>query len=438
MTSKNKKIKRKKSDVLNKSVKKSSRKRNAKKSQPKDDFASIFKNQVSKNRKKKSSRGSLVNIKVIGIGGGGSSMSSRIMESTRIKGAEFISINTDLQALEQAVANRKIYIGKALTKGMGAGMNPEIGKQATEENRSEISEALDGADIVFVVAGMGGGTGTAGAPVVADIAKEKGALTIAMVTKPFGFEGPERMSIAQDGINRLKEIVDSLIVIPNDRVFSVISKETSINKAFGYIDEVIKNGIQAISELINIPGLINVDFADIKSTMKDSGTTLIGCGIASGQDRSIKAVESAIISPFIETSIHGARGVLFCIAGGKDLRMNEVNDVAKAISSNLDSNSRVIFGAYHERGLKDKAIKITVIATNFNESFSQIERRLPAFSETAFPEKSGSLIDKATTKKKEDLGDIKMKMDKDEKKTEKKEDGSEPWDIPAFLRKKKK
>lgn len=388
--------------------------------------------------KKKAGKGYLAMIKVVGIGGGGSSIVSRIMESTRIKGVEFITINTDAQALNQATAHRKIYIGKALTKGMGTGMNPEIGKQAAEENRSEISEALDGADIVFVVAGGGGGTGSGGSPVVAEIAKEKGALTIAMVTKPFNFEGVERMNIAQESISRLREITDSLVVIPNERVFSVINKDTSIGRAFGYIDEVIRNGIQAISELINVPGLINVDFADIKSTMKDSGHALIGCGIASGQDRGVKAVESAIISPFVETSIHGAKGVLFCIAGGKDLKMNEVNDIAKVISSNLDSNSRVIFGAYYERSLKEKAIKITVIATNFNETFSQMDR-LPVFSGTIFSEESVSADENTLLKKENRPEKDKTKAKKEEKKTEEeKEDDSEPWDIPAFLRKRKK
>ena len=310
-------------------------------------------------------------IKVVGCGGGGGNAVTRMMETGRIKGVEFIAINTDAQDLDYASAHRKIYIGKALTRGLGAGMNTEIGKQAAEENRSEIGEALEGADIVFVTAGMGGGTGTSASAVVSEIAREKGILTVAVVTKPFSFEGAQRLTIATEGIARLKDKVDSLVIIPNDRIFSLINKDTPVSRAFGYIDDVLKNAVQAIADLINAPGLINVDFSDIKTTLKDAGPTIIGIGLASGQDRSIKAVNGAINSPLIDISMEGAKGVLFSVAGGRDLKMTEVHDIAKAVSANLDSGARVIFGAYHDRNLKDKSLKVTVIATGFNGVFSQ-------------------------------------------------------------------
>src|SRR3989344_4323477 len=242
-------------------------------------------------------------IKVIGVGGGGGNAVSRMMEGERMKGVEFIAINTDAQDLDHGLAHRKIHIGKALTHGLGAGMNPDVGKQAAEENRSETGEMLDGAGIVFVSAGLGGGRGTGAAPVVAEIAREKGILTVAIVTKPFSFEGSQRMTIAQDGVNRLKDKVDALVVIPNDRIFRLINKDTPVLKAVSHIDEILKNGVQAIAELINVPGIINVDFSDIKTIVKDAGMTLIGIGIGSGADRGVKAVQAAGNSPLLETSI---------------------------------------------------------------------------------------------------------------------------------------
>lgn len=402
------------------------------------------KNQKSKKNsamKSGSTNGTTV-IKVVGIGGGGSNAISRMMNGERPRGVEFIAINTDAQDLDYAVAQKKLYIGKALTRGLGAGMNPEIGKQAAEENRSEIGEALEGADIVFITAGMGGGTGTGAAPVIAEIAKEKGILTLAVVTKPFGFEGAQRMAIAQDGINRLKEKVDALVVIPNDRIFTLIEKDTPILKAFAFIDEILKQAVRAIAELINMPGIINVDFADIKAVLKDSGTTMIGIGVASGQDRGMKAVGTAINSPLLEISLDGAKGVLFSIAGSRDLMMTEVQDIAKVISSNLDSNAKVIFGAYHDRTLKDKALKVTVIATGFNGMFSARAQSAP------------SLFMAVETQKKEIktpssfMEDMEEREREEEKQGEEKARGqkqsapkiekTEPWEIPAFLRKKKK
>jgi cell division protein FtsZ len=366
-------------------------------------------------------------IKVVGIGGGGGNAVTRMMESERMRGVEFIAVNTDAQDLNHALAHQKIYVGKALTHGLGAGMNPEIGKQAAEENRSEIGEALQGADIVFVTAGLGGGTGSGGIPVVAEIAREKGILTVAIVTKPFTFEGAQRMAIAQDALARLREKVDALVVIPNDRVFSIIDKDTPAVKAFSYIDEVLKNGVKALSELINVPGIINVDFADIATTLRDAGTTLIGIGVASGQDRGVKAVNAALNSPLLELSVDGARGVLFSVAGGRDIKMSEIHDIAKAVSANLDANARVIFGAYYDRGLKDKSIKVTVIATGFSGVFTQ---RLPEPSLFMVPESTEKPgIPEASAKPKA--------PGTKERNPKTQEEQSEAWDIPTFLRKKK-
>lgn len=383
-------------------------------------------------------------IKVIGVGGGGGNAITRMMTSNdRLRDVEFIAVNTDSQDLNYASAHRKFYIGRALTKGLGAGMNPEIGKQAAEENRSELNEALEGADIIFLTAGFGGGTGTGATPVIAELAKEKGILTIAIVTKPFAFEGSQRMNIAQDGIARLKDKVDALVIIPNDRVFSVIDKDTSINRAFSFIDEVLKNGVMAISELISAPGIINVDFADIRATMKDSGTTLIGIGSASGQDRGAKAVSAAINSPLLEISIDGAKGVLFSIAGGRDMKMAEIHEIAKAVSANVDPSARIIFGAYYDRRLSDKQIKVTVIATGFNGFYSGNQIQGPSlFMEQIMKTRNNisSVVHKESEKKtfadNKEIAEEKEKESAKEAKDEKNKEDS--WDIPAFLRKKKK
>jgi cell division protein FtsZ len=374
---------------------------------------------------------------VIGIGGGGGNAITRMMEGERMRGVEFIAVNTDAQDLDYTEAHRKIYIGKALTRGLGAGMNPEIGKQAAEENRSELGEAIDGADVVFITAGMGGGTGTGAAPVVAEIARERGILTIGIVTKPFSFEGAQRIRIAEDGIQRLKDKVDALVVVPNDRIFGVIDKDTPLLKAFSYIDDVLKNGVKALTELINVPGIINVDFADIKTILKDAGQTLIGIGMAKGEDRALKAVDSAINSPLLEVSIDGAKGVLFSVAGGRDLKMSEINDVAKAVSANLDTNARVIFGAYHDRSLKEKNIKVTVIATGFNGIWSGggMGMAAPSLFRESRPT-NGSLTAPSVKLKDENGAEV---VEEDGKKRAKnKEDKSDVWEVPAFLRKKKR
>jgi cell division protein FtsZ len=384
----------------------------------------------------KSDRG-LTKIVVVGAGGGGSNAVTRMMMGDRPRGVEFIAVNTDAQDLDYASAHRKLYIGRALTRGLGAGMNPEIGKQAAEENRSEIGEAIEGADVVFITAGFGGGTGTGAAPVIAEIAKEKGILTIAVVTKPFAFEGAQRMAIAQEGLGRLKEKVDALVVIPNDRIFTIIDKDTSVMKAFAFIDEILKQGVQAIAELVNTPGIVNVDFADIKTILRESGQTLIGIGTATGEDRSIKAVQNAVNSPLLEVSMEGAKGVLFSIAGSRDLKMSEINDIAKAISGNLDANAKVIFGAYYDRSLKDKAVKVTVIATGFNGMFAD-RRGLPTLFMTGEPKKTEPKMTNVTPSSETvDFGEGGDK-EKPFKTPPGKPETGEAWEIPTFLRKKKR
>lgn len=386
------------------------------------------------NRTQSSMQG-ITQVKVIGIGGAGGNIISRMREKNRMRGVEYIAVNTDAQDLDQVSVHRKIYIGRALTKGLGAGMNPDIGRQAAEENRSEIGEMLDGADIVFVVGGFGGGTASGAAPIVAEIAKQKGILTIGIVTKPFEFEGSRRMNIAQEALDRMREHVDALVVIPNDRIFALINKDTPIIRAFMYIDDILNHGVQAIGDLINIPGIINIDFADIKTILQDAGPSLIGVGIASGQDRAAKAVDEAIHSPLLETSIEGAKGILFSVAGGRDMKMVEINDIAKVIAANLDSNAKVIFGAYYDRNLKDKQLKVTVIATGFSNLFSSdrlgtqhlfTKRRANVpfpVSKTIHVEKQ----EKSSSTNEEDASVV-----------ESQEPKTDPWDIPAFLRKKKK
>ena len=376
-------------------------------------------------------------IKVVGVGGGGGNAVSRMMEGERMKGVEFIAINTDAQDLDHGLAHRKIYIGKALTHGLGAGMNPDVGKQAAEENRSEIGEALQGGDIIFITAGMGGGTGTGASPVIAEIAREKGILTVAVITKPFTFEGAQRMNIALEGISRLKDKVDALVIIPNDKIFALIDKDTPLVKAFAFIDDILKQGVKGIADLINAPGIINVDFADIRTIIKDAGTTLIGIGTASGPERGIKAVNTAINSPLLEISIDGAKGVLFGVAGGRDLKMAEINEIAKAIAANLDSNARVIFGAYNDRSLKDKSVKVTVIATGFNGVFGQ-RMAVPSLFFSEEPRKN-QFFSEELKQKEENESEKKSNKAVTEEKTEKQSSAkSESWEIPTFLRKKRK
>jgi cell division protein FtsZ len=304
-------------------------------------------------------------IKVVGVGGSGSNAISRMIES-KIKGVEFVAINTDAQALHHSKAAEKVHIGKNLTKGLGAGMNPEVGRQAAEENRDEIQEVLKGADMIFVVYGSGGGTGSGAGPIVAETAKEIGALTVAVITKPFAFEGAQRRTIAEESINNLKERVDTLITIPNDKLLSIIDRKTTLINAFRIVDDVLRQGVQGISDLITKPGIVNVDFADVRTIMADSGSALMGIGIASGENRASEAAQAAINSPLLELSIDGARGVLFNVSGSSDLTMLEINEAANIITENIDPNAKVIFGAVTDDQIRKGDIHITVVATGFD------------------------------------------------------------------------
>ncbi|TDA70485.1 MAG: cell division protein FtsZ [Clostridia bacterium] len=303
-------------------------------------------------------------IKVIGVGGGGSNAVNRMI-TAGLKGVSFISVNTDLQALRLSLAELQLQIGAKLTKGLGAGANPEIGRAAAEESREEIHKALQGGDMVFVTGGMGGGTGTGAAPIVAEVAKELGALTVGVVTRPFSFEGRKRANQAEAGIQDLREKVDTLIVIPNDRLLQVVDRQTSITEAFRIADDVLRQGVQGISDLIAVPGLINLDFADVKTIMLNTGSALMGIGRASGEKRAVEAARMAISSPLLETSIEGARGVLLNITGGSNLGLFEVNEAAEIIASSADPEANIIFGAVIDETLDDE-IRVTVIATGFD------------------------------------------------------------------------
>lgn len=306
----------------------------------------------------------VANIKVIGIGGGGGNAINRMIKAG-LKGIEFISINTDAQALYHSEASTKINIGKATTRGLGAGSNPDIGRQAAEESIDEIKEAMDGSDMVFITCGLGGGTGTGGAPVIAGLAKEMGILTVAVVTKPFSFEGQRRKSQCDEGLENLKSKVDTLITIPNDKILSIIDKKTPLNDAFAVVDDVLRQGVQGIADLITVHGLINVDFADVKAVMENAGSALMGIGYGTGENRASEAAKSAIESPLLELSIDGAKGVLFNITGGNDLSMYEVDEAARVITEAADPEANIIFGAVINDSYTGE-IKITVIATGFD------------------------------------------------------------------------
>lgn len=334
--------------------------------------------------------GNLAKIKVIGVGGGGNNAVNRMI-TAGVQGVEFIAVNCDAQDLMLSEAETKIAIGEKLTKGLGAGGNPEIGQQAAEESREQIQEAIKGADMVFVTAGMGGGTGTGAAHVVAECAKEMGVLTVGVVTKPFKFEGKRRMNQAENGIVNLKEKVDTLITIPNDRLLAVIDKKTSMMDAFRIADDILRQGVQGISNLIAVPGMINLDFADVQSVMKDAGSALMGIGTAKGEGAAVAAAEAAIKSPLLENSIDGARGVLLNITGGKDLGLLEVNEAASIVEEAVADDANIIFGAVIDESLDDE-IRVTVIATGFNEAAPYKQASAPAVGKTATSSSNGSVI----------------------------------------------
>ncbi len=312
-------------------------------------------------------------IKVIGVGGSGGAAINRMIDAG-LRGVEFIAVNTDAQALQASPAQKKIHIGKTTTRGLGAGMDPEVGYKAAEENQEELKEVLKGADMVFITCGLGGGTGSGAGPFVAKCAKEVGALTVAVVTRPFAFEGAQRSHIADSALSELADNVDTIITIPNDRLLQIIDKKTSLLEAFGIVDEVLRQGVAGITDLITVPGLINVDFADVKSVMAEAGSALMGIGRAAGEHRAVEAAKAAIDSPLLEMSIEGAQGILFTIMGGSNLGMFEVNEAARIITENADPNARIIFGAVIDESLKDE-IQITVVATGFGGKARTVKRR---------------------------------------------------------------
>ena len=316
------------------------------------------------------------NIKVIGVGGGGNNAVNRMVES-ELNGVQFLSVNTESQVLELSKADVTIQIGEKVTKGLGAGANPQIGEAAAQESREDIIKALEGADMVFVTAGMGGGTGTGAAPVVAECAKEVGALTVGVVTKPFAFEGKRRRAAAEKGIEFLTQKVDTIIVIPNDKLLQVVDKKCSLSDAFGKADDVLRQGIKGISDLIQIPGLINLDFADVKTIMTEQGEALMGIGLATGENRAADAAKMAINSPLLETSIDGAKGILLNISGSANLSLFEINEAAEIISDAADPDANIIFGSVIDESLGDK-VQITVVATGFNSSAKSV----PEFGKT--------------------------------------------------------
>lgn len=389
----------------------------------------------------------LAKIKVIGVGGSGGSAINR-MVNAKIRGVEFLAVNTDLQALHCNLAPNKVHIGKTVTRGLGAGMNPDLGYKAAEENQNEIREALKDADMVFITCGLGGGTGSGGSPLVADIARASGALTVAVVTRPFTFEGQQRKEIADRAHAALLEKVDAIITIPNDRILQVVDKNASLLESFQIIDDVLRQGVQGIAEVITVPGQINVDFADVRTIMQDSGSALMGIGRATGENRAVEAAKAAVASPLLDLSIEGARGILFIISGSHNLGMHEAAEAAKVITSHADENAKIIWGTVIDDNLKDE-VKITVIATGFDRrdaggSRSQVSAKAtaPTYAPShespfrwgrkdhAESEKSAKVdfgaspLSKAETKK--SAAPAQPKADEEESEL----------DIPAFLRKK--
>ncbi len=364
--------------------------------------------------------GQAARIKVLGIGGAGGNAINSIISEGGIPGVEFISINTDAQALLKTKADVKIQLGEKLTKGLGSGGDPEIGRQAAEESKDRIKEEIEGADMVFLSCGEGGGTGTGATPVIAQIAKELGILTVAVVTKPFDFEGKKRQQTAEEGIDKLKDFVDTLIIVPNQKVLQIIDKNTPILEAFKKIDDILQQGIKSIAELIVTPGLINVDFADVKTIMTKAGTALLAIGSASGEKRAITAIKQAISSPLIDTSIEGAKGILFNVVGGTDLTMSEVDEAASIIAKTVDPNADIIFGAVIDEQMVDQ-IKITIVATKFSQK-KQVFRSFGG-------EKKGlKNILESPSEKKEITSDINLEEEFFDENSE--------LDIPTFLRKK--
>jgi cell division protein FtsZ len=388
----------------------------------------------------KSNIESFARIRVVGAGGSGKNAVNHMI-ATKVQGVEFIAVNSDAQDLHHSLAKKKIHIGKNLTRGLGAGGNPDVGRRAADETREEIVNALKGSDMIFITCGMGGGTGTGAAPIIAKIARESGALTVGVVTKPFSFEGQERMRLALTGIEELKKEVDALITIPNDRLLAIVDKETTVKNAFAMCDDVLKQAVEGISDLITMPGIINVDFADIRSIMENAGSALMGVGVSAGEKRAEEAAQAAINSPLLEVSITGAKGVLFAIAGSDDLGMLEIQDAARAITESIDPHAKVIFGAVRDEKLKKNEVKITVIATGFPEINTHSGHTVahPTRIEESAPEEPvrGRIFNSLGIPSKPNEEKTPLK---EEKKPEPRpvEDDDDDWGaVPAFLRRSK-
>jgi cell division protein FtsZ len=393
---------------------------------------------------------SFARIRVIGVGGSGNNAINHMIES-KIKGVEFVAVNTDAQDLHHSQAKKKIHIGKNLTKGLGAGMDPDLGKRAAEETKEEIQEVTKGSDMVFITCGFGGGTGSGASSVIAKTARELEALTVAIVTKPFSFEGQHRMEIAEKGLEELKKEVDALVIIPNDRLLAIVDKDTSVKNAFGMSDDILLQAVEGISDLITTPGIINVDFADIRAVMENAGSALMGIGVAGGEKRAEEAARMAISSPLLEVSINGAKGVLFAVAGGDDLGMLEIQEAAKVITESIDPHAKVIFGTIKDESIKKNEIKVTVIATGFPDS---ILHKSPALFQSGNVHAADTKVkdmdeDKArgkifnTIKKqdpevKKDAPASQTPKTPDEENKKKDDDDDDDWGVvPAFLRRSK-
>ncbi|MFH1455160.1 MAG: cell division protein FtsZ [bacterium] len=375
-------------------------------------------------------------IKVLGVGGSGKNAINHMINS-KVKGVDFIAINTDAQDLHQSLAHKKIHIGKNLTKGLGTGMNPELGKRAAEETKEEIQETLKGADMVFIAGGMGGGTCSGAAPIIARIAKELGILTIAVVTKPFMFEGLQRSKIAESYTEELKKNVDAIIVVPNDRLMSTITKDTTAKSAFAICDNILKQAVEGISDLITTPGIINIDFADIKAVIENAGSALMGVGSAIGEKRAEEAAKMAINSPLLEVSINGAKGVLFSIAGGDDVTLFEIQEAAKIITELIDQNAKVIFGTIYTDKLKKNEIQITVIASGFSETPSNKKSLFYSVANTASNTQKNTTIEEKKIKLEKDKNTPTIIIDDESNKRSVSED--DDWGVvPSFLRRNKR
>jgi len=378
-------------------------------------------------------------IRVVGVGGSGNNAVNHMVES-KVRGVDFIAINTDAQDLHHSLAKKKIHIGKNLTRGLGTGMNPELGKRAADETKEEVQQVLKGSDMVFVAGGMGGGTGTGAAPVVARTAKELGALTVAVVTKPFSFEGAQRMRLAEQGLEELRKEVDALIVVPNDRLLATVQKETTLKQAFSMCDDILKQAVEGISDLITSPGIINVDFADVRAVMENSGSALMGIGIASGENRATAAAHAAVSSPLLELSINGAKGVLFAVAGGEDLGMIEVHEAAKIITESVDPNAKIIFGAIKDDKLKKNELRVTVIATGFpTQGVTPRGTQLFAFNRDEKEKDKDKDADVPAVGKIYNAPVVPMKEDRKEPDTKPREEkDDDEWSaVPSFLRRPK-